>query len=472
MENFNSFIEEIQKLEIKVKEFYIDNDYVIEDFTVEEAPNYLYKKGFFLDLSHYNNESNYPEKLKILQQRALTELSNLNIEQINIHLNRIELILSRFSKMFNKCNNIREKFENGNFNKVDLELEIFSAFIIEKPENYNFASVTDSFFWDLLDAITVQKDGYLQGLDKQIRDIFNIAKEEPIIKHQLLIHELSQKQTITEKLNYWLEIKDNFKDFYPQLTYLAIPESIYNIHFKIHENDSEFTFWFLKFVGDIWFDSIKKTKSLDMKLGAPLAKDHIIAELNEIYRFEEKAKANLKEKKFDIYELHYNSKYQDEIEYLRIIDEYYKKNGQKNQLTLGMAHTNSKTVMAYATHILLKSFLETKLKELEQTSPVTPLLENANSISKKEETNKVVKKRTTKDKYELKLYAICDLVEKGWRKETNKTVEQLEKIYKKAKGEYAKSNQIDRSQLNTELKNTDDFEYIKNKLMFLYRENK
>lgn len=178
MENFNIFIEEIQKFEIRVKEFYIDNDYVIEEFTVEEAPDYLLKKGFFLDLSHYNNDSSYSEKLKILQQRALTELSNLSIEQVNIHLSRIGLILSRFSKMYDKCNAVKEKFEKGNFNKVDLELEIFSAFIVEKPQNYNLASVTESFFWDLLDAITVQKDGYLQGFDKQIRDIFGIQNKE------------------------------------------------------------------------------------------------------------------------------------------------------------------------------------------------------------------------------------------------------------------------------------------------------
>lgn len=187
MENFNSFIEEIQKLEIRVKEFFIDNDYVIEEFTVEEAPNYLYKKGFFLDLSHYNNNSNYSEKLKILQQRALTELSNLSIEQINIHLNRIELILSRFSKMYKKCSSVQQRFGSGDFNKVDLELEIFSAFIIEKPENYNFASVTDSFFWDLLDAITVQKDGYLQGLDTQIREIFGIQDKNFYNTHKHLL---------------------------------------------------------------------------------------------------------------------------------------------------------------------------------------------------------------------------------------------------------------------------------------------
>lgn len=78
-----------------------------------------------------------------------------------------------------------------------------------------------------------------------------------------------------------------------------------------------------------------------------------------------------------------------------------------------------------------------------------PPAENTNikTVEKKKVRSNVVKK-TTKDKYELKLYAICDLVEKGWRKETDRTIEQLEKIYKKAKGEYAKSNQIDRSQLH------------------------
>lgn len=227
MENFDSFIEEIQKIEIRVKEFYIDNGYVIEEFTVEEVPNYLFKKGFFLDLSHYNNASNYSEKLKTLQQKALTELSNLSIEQVNIHLNRIELILSRFSKMYKKCMDIKEKFEKGDFNKVDLELEIFSAFIIEKPENYNLASVTDGFFWDLLDAITVQKDGYLQGFDRQIRDIFNISKSETKEKKSLTkanskgVKEPSEKNKINliQKVNRFEQEYNRIKNVDKTLYY-------------------------------------------------------------------------------------------------------------------------------------------------------------------------------------------------------------------------------------------------------------
>ena len=91
------------------------------------------------------------------------------------------------------------------------------------------------------------------------------------------------------------------------------------------------------------------------------------------------------------------------------------------------------------------------------------------------EDKKVIRKgikSTTKDRYDNMLYRICDLVENKWMKESDKTVEKLEKIYKKAKGEYAKSNGTDPSYLNTMLKNTDGFEYIKIKLMKLYRENK
>jgi hypothetical protein len=100
----------------------------------------------------------------------------------------------------------------------------------------------------------------------------------------------------------------------------------------------------------------------------------------------------------------------------------------------------------------------------------------AKSLDKRAvEEKKVIRKgikSTTKDRYDNMLYRICDLVENKWMKESDRTVEKLEKIYKKAKGEYAKSNGTDPSYLNSMLKNTDGFEYIKIKLMKLYRENK
>jgi hypothetical protein len=208
-----------------------------------------------------------------------------------------------------------------------------------------------------------------------------IEKELFLMK---LENELSQKPTITEKLNYWLEIKDNFKEFNPQLTSLSIPDSIYKIHFEMYENDVEFTYWLLKYSANSWFDAIKRVRNIDKKLDSLLAKDHIEAELKEINEFEEKAKANLKEKRFDIYEFHYNSQYQDEIEYLRIIDKYYEKKGQINPLSIGEAQSNSKQVMAYAKHILLKNLLENKLKELEQ--PAAPESPNIEEVEEKKES--------------------------------------------------------------------------------------
>ncbi len=111
-----------------------------------------------------------------------------------------------------------------------------------------------------------------------------------------------------------------------------------------------------------------------------------------------------------------------------------------------------------------------KTKHLLSESQIIEPPKTGAGKEKKVSRNEV--KKATKERYDLKLYEICDLVENKWRKEKNRTVEQLEKVFKKVKGEYAISKKIDRSQLNTELKNTDNFNYIKNKLLNLYGENK
>lgn len=88
-------------------------------------------------------------------------------------------------------------------------------------------------------------------------------------------------------------------------------------------------------------------------------------------------------------------------------------------------------------------------------------------LQKEKNANKV-KKPSTKFIHQGKLDKIYDLVEKKWRNEKKRTIIIFEKIYKKAKGEYAKINKIDRSQLNRELKNTDGLDYVKKKIESIY----
>jgi hypothetical protein len=133
-------------------------------------------------------------------------------------------------------------------------------------------------------------------------------------------------------------------------------------------------------------------------------------------------------------------------------------------------HLRSLTNGQFAYNMPYSELLQIKLAILETYQKILKKEINIQPppAEKKEGSNKV-KKTTTKRVYEKKLTDICDLVEKSWRNESDRTREKLRKTYTKAKGQYAKNNNIDRSQLNSELKNTGDFEYIKTKIETLYR---
>lgn len=323
------------------------------------------------------------------------------------------------------------------------------------------------------------------------------------LKQKSLLDNLYNKKSIVDKLNYWKEIKSYFEKSYPLCSTLSIPSPIFDELFAPYENSPEYFKWLDKYEIELYFQSSDLFKTLQTKLKGNYKKEFIESELEKIIEFEgETSILTQKDIEKELIELKKNlevdnnmelakhlnldesrfkkalneiKRKEEQLEFLRITDETETGKYYDKQLIAYWRDTsnlcNNVAVQTYIKYILYKPYLEAKLKELEQPSPATPLTKSNISAPEKKENNKIVKP-TTKEKYNIKLYAICDLVEKEWRKETDKTVEQLEKIYKKAKGEYAKSKDFDRSQLNTELKNTDGFEYIKKKLMNLYRENK
>jgi len=103
MEHFNNFINEIQSLDIRVKEHYLENRQVVplDHLDPDEHPGLPLQKSKFWDLSNYNQDkSNYEAEITRLQQLAINDILLLTPEQIRMQLNRVELIKARFSKFW------------------------------------------------------------------------------------------------------------------------------------------------------------------------------------------------------------------------------------------------------------------------------------------------------------------------------------------------------------------------------------
>jgi hypothetical protein len=148
MEHFNNFIEEVETLEVKVK------------------------NGFY-DLSQYDQkDSGYDSKIIRLQQLALSEILLLKPEQIRRQLKRIEQIQDRFERFWKKFSELYHNFDNGTLDSLYLELEILPLFITAKIGR---ASITLEFIFDLHDAI-MYKDGCLGGFVSQVQKTQEPAK--------------------------------------------------------------------------------------------------------------------------------------------------------------------------------------------------------------------------------------------------------------------------------------------------------
>lgn len=143
MENFNKYLLEIRSLDVKS-----NNNY--------------------LDLSHYDQKkSNYESELKRLQELALNDFLNLSDDQINRHLKRIKKVNENFKKFWSIYKEQFKRFRDGELNNTDLELSIFSLFIVDK---HDAGFISEDFMFDLHDAIMF-KHGFLENFNFQINDI-------------------------------------------------------------------------------------------------------------------------------------------------------------------------------------------------------------------------------------------------------------------------------------------------------------
>lgn len=429
-----------------------------EEFNIERVVFYLEK----LKLLNIDKVSNYPIRVYKFEVNEKNQIGFIKLTENKVLLNinyseeqYKELILRIKSKVINNASE-----------------EFFDHFSINLLEKYSKSE---------------REKELIKERDKQLLE-YESSKNLLLFYDISDINKLAEQLYHSEKTIFKIPINPNLflKDFFDSLQHLEFAlETRFRQWYKIQilnglidserreieENGNpQIAFDRLRiYGGKEYFEILKR---MFLQKNPQLGERIINEEINEIEGFiKETQSLKLKDakEKNHLGNLIKNNPNDYHYEYLRIKGEksekdndYYQKNRCDYSSWSLASRTYGKYVMYYE---WLKGLMEKPL-------PVKVLLENANSISKREETNKVVKKRTTKEKYDIKLYAICDLVENEWRKEIDKTIEQLEKIYKKVKGEYAISKEIDRSQLNTELKNTAGFEYIKIKLMNLYREKK
>lgn len=279
-------------------------------------------------------------------------------------------------KEFNLWKEVQKiEFENT-FNSLKNYLEVTKKF---PPKNF------DEFFefWSKL----LPDRPYEYEISNRDFLKFHLYKKDKLDKEDLLLileHELSQKPTITEKLNCWLEIKDNFKDIYYKAgtESLAMPESIYKAHFEPHRTEPEYVYWLLKYEAKDFFERILLTQS---EIALAETKEELEYQLNKIVERENLVEQNRKLKNYDytkvLYKLDGTQNY--DIEYLRIKNNYHS-NFDKTKHSTYDGFVNDTNVSIYANHILLKNYLEAKLKELEQPSPAIPLTKSNISAPKKQ----------------------------------------------------------------------------------------
>ncbi len=132
-------------------------------------------------------------------------------------------------------------------------------------------------------------------------------------------------------------------------TSLMIPEKLFKFNFEFVQNDPEYTFWFLKYNAQKYFE-INIMSDIHDDLESPLRKEHINGYLEEL-RNEEQVVKDLVSK-HSIHSSRDNPEFVRQTELLRIIENYYELN-----LLHGIDSQSNVTIELYAKHVYLKDYL-------------------------------------------------------------------------------------------------------------------
>lgn len=231
------------------------------------------------------------------------------------------------------------------------------------------------------------------------------------INKQKVEHELSQKPTITQKLDYWAEIKDD----------LSIEDlnQIYDKHIQNYLSTNDGSYWSL--VSKAKEYEIHFIRGISYKLNSEFAINLVRSEIKAMETIENEVK-QLLDTGVDIEQAYKDFKYhfdlQNQIENAkngRVVankeqeDIFRRKEEQLEVYRINTNYYKSKSfndysVRIYSKYKFYKPYLEAKLKELEQPLLGTPILENDISTLEKEVINKVVKNPTPNQTKFLKAF--------------------------------------------------------------------
>jgi hypothetical protein len=159
--------------------------------------------------------------------------------------------------------------------------------------------------------------------------------------------ELSTKNTITAKLDYWKSVSDEYLNIDEiTLSELKIPKSVFEKYFESDFNTPEYAFWMLKYNAYQWFnakyiDIERIEEKIKSPLGIDFAKDELKKLLNSDYYGKESE------------------------EYQRIKNGNYKYN--VCDYTMG-----SLTVLTYAKFFCFREYLENVLEQKAEINATPP----------------------------------------------------------------------------------------------------
>lgn len=153
---------------------------------IDELTNLKFEqKGRNLDLSQYHQKGNYQNALIKIQQTALTEILQLEPDQITRHLNRLKKIDERFKKFWDWY------LEQMNLQNPYFLMDLGNFFIVEKPFE---KSISNETYQNLHDAVMI-KQGVLAGFINQVNEIQGnpgTDREPPQKKQQKQIPDLPE----------------------------------------------------------------------------------------------------------------------------------------------------------------------------------------------------------------------------------------------------------------------------------------
>jgi hypothetical protein len=205
---YNRFLTEIQTLELGSEEKYLNRDgQIVEGAIPVQANRHGYVKDHFFSVHQFGVE--YENKLKLLQRNAATYIYIRKPEKLLAEQERLVQIALSINTSLSECSAIFKAYSKGEINHLDLELRVFSHFIVPKiPKANNCVP----FMHKLIQVISL-KQGYINGFKQQLDKVVNGHKREEEAK----LNSKNREKKRTEDFNRFIvssySYSPDLKDF-------------------------------------------------------------------------------------------------------------------------------------------------------------------------------------------------------------------------------------------------------------------